>query len=77
MFILFLFFYLICRDQLWTNDGAYRPPRTGEEFPPDLADYPEYGEGWMNEECVRIDMEHRLVPKPPLRSALKGSVNKA
>ena len=25
----------------------------------------------MNEECVRIDMQHRLVPKAPLRSALK------
>ena len=25
----------------------------------------------MNEEGVRIDMQHRLIPKPPLRSALK------
>lgn len=25
----------------------------------------------MNEEGVRIDMQHRLVPKAPLRSALK------
>ena len=25
----------------------------------------------MNEEGVRIDMAHRLVPKQPLRSALK------
>jgi hypothetical protein len=25
----------------------------------------------MNEEGVRIDMAHRLIPKAPLRSALK------
>ena len=25
----------------------------------------------MNEEGVRIDMQHRLIPKPPLRSVLK------
>ena len=25
----------------------------------------------MNEEGVRIDMQHRLIPKAPLRSALK------
>jgi hypothetical protein len=25
----------------------------------------------MNEENMRIDMQHRLVPKAPLRSALK------
>lgn len=59
------------RDQLWTNEGAYKPPPTGEEYPPDLDDYPEREEGWMNEEGVRIDMSHRLVPKAPLRSALK------
>ena len=63
---------LHCRDQLWTNDGAYRPARTGEEFPLDLDDYPEYGEGWMNEDGVRIDMGHRRVPKSPPRSALKS-----
>ncbi|KAF9527698.1 hypothetical protein CPB83DRAFT_749381, partial [Crepidotus variabilis] len=57
-------------DQLWTNDGGYRPP-TSQEYPPDLDEYPDYGEGWMNEEGVRIDMSHRLVPKVPLRSALK------
>jgi hypothetical protein len=45
------------------------PP--GQEYPPDLASYPDYGEGWMNEEGMRIDMQHRLVPKAPLRSALK------
>ena len=33
--------------------------------------YPEPNTGWMNEEGVRIDMQHRLVPKAPLRSALK------
>ncbi|KAF8191242.1 hypothetical protein BJ912DRAFT_964649 [Pholiota molesta] len=49
-------------DQLWTNDGAYK-------------EYPEPGEGWMNEECVRIDLSHRLIPKPPLRSALKQTKN--
>ncbi len=41
------------------------------EYPLDLEDYPEHGEGWMNEHGVRIDMNHRLVPKVPLRSALK------
>lgn len=25
----------------------------------------------MNEEGMRIDMHHRFIPKPPLRSALK------
>lgn len=58
-------------DQLWTNKGDYRPVTPGQEYPPDLASYPDYGEGWMNEEGMRIDMQHRLVPKPPLRSALK------
>ena len=59
------------RDQLWTNDGLYRPAPAGQEYPQDLDDYPEYGEGWMNEKCVRIDMGHRLIPKTPLRPALK------
>jgi hypothetical protein len=58
-------------DQLWTNGGAYRPPKQAEEYPADLADYPDFGEGWMNEEGVRIDMQHCLVPKMPTRSALK------
>ncbi|PFH48730.1 hypothetical protein AMATHDRAFT_5532 [Amanita thiersii Skay4041] len=58
-------------DQLWTNDGQYKPAPAGQEYPPDLDDYPEYGYGWMNEEGVRIDMGHRLIPKVPLRSALK------
>ncbi|KAL1702692.1 hypothetical protein EV121DRAFT_209559 [Schizophyllum commune] len=58
-------------DQLWTNEGAFRPALTGEEYPPDLDGYPEAGEGWMNEEGKRIDMKHRLVPKQPLRSVLK------
>ncbi|KAF4579761.1 hypothetical protein EYR36_001580 [Pleurotus pulmonarius] len=58
-------------DQLWTNDGSYKPASPGEEFPVDLDSYPEYGVGWMNESGIRIDMEHRLIPKAPLRSALK------
>ncbi|KAI0259706.1 hypothetical protein BC834DRAFT_798100, partial [Gloeopeniophorella convolvens] len=58
-------------DQLWTNKGDYKPVPKGLEYPPDLAGYPDYGEGWMNEEGVRIDMQHRLIPKAPLRSALK------
>ena len=58
-------------DQLWTNDGVYKPPSAGEEYPLELDDYPEHGDGWMNEENTRIDMCHRLIPKPPLRSALK------
>jgi len=65
------FLILALRDQLWTNKGDYKPAPQGQEYPPDLANYPEYGEGWMNEEGVRIDMQHRLIPKPPLRSALK------
>ncbi|KAI0360319.1 hypothetical protein OH77DRAFT_1392366 [Trametes cingulata] len=58
-------------DQLWTNDGQFKMPEPGQEYPPDLAHYPEPNTGWMNEEGVRIDMQHRLVPKRPLRSALK------
>ncbi|KAK0191104.1 hypothetical protein F5146DRAFT_1137902 [Armillaria mellea] len=58
-------------DQLWTNTGTYKTPEPGDEFPLDLDGYPEPGQGWMNEDGVRIDMMHRLVPKPPLRSALK------
>ncbi len=62
---------ILLRDQLWTNKGDYKPAMPGREYPPDLASYPEYGEGWMNEEGMRIDMQHRLKPKVPLRSALK------
>lgn len=58
-------------DQLWTNDGKYKSPEVGHEYPPDLVDYPEPNAGWMNEEGTRIDTQHRLIPKPPLRSALK------
>ncbi|KAI0699172.1 hypothetical protein C8T65DRAFT_305346 [Cerioporus squamosus] len=60
-------------DQLWTNDGQYKMPPPGMEYPPDLAYYPEPNQGWMNEDGVRIDMQHRLIPKQPLRSALKRS----
>jgi hypothetical protein len=59
------------RDQLWTNKGDYKPVTPGQEYPLHLANYPDYGEGWMNEEGVCIDMKHRIMPKPPLRSALK------
>lgn len=62
---------LFYSDQLWTNKGDYKPAPPGQEYPPDLVCYPDYGEGWMNEEGVRIDMQHRLIPKAPLRSALK------
>ncbi|KXN84456.1 hypothetical protein AN958_12431 [Leucoagaricus sp. SymC.cos] len=58
-------------DQLWTNEGAYKPPAPGDDYPPDLDDYPEFGEGWMNEAGVKIDTQHRLIPKTPLRPALK------
>ncbi|KAI0027411.1 hypothetical protein K488DRAFT_90888 [Vararia minispora EC-137] len=57
-------------DQLWTNEGAYRPAPAGGEFPRDLRHYPAPGTGWMNEEGLRIDMGHRLV-KGPFKSALK------
>ncbi|EIW51606.1 uncharacterized protein TRAVEDRAFT_54361 [Trametes versicolor FP-101664 SS1] len=62
-------------DQLWTNDGQFKMPEPGQEYPLDLAHYPEPSTGWMNEEGVRIDMQHRLVPKRPLRSALKQPKN--
>lgn len=58
-------------DQLWTNAGRYKSPEPGKEYPPDLTGYPEPNCGWMNEEGIRIDIEHRLIPKPPLRPALK------
>ncbi|KAH9849007.1 hypothetical protein C2E23DRAFT_738186 [Lenzites betulinus] len=62
-------------DQLWTNDGHFRSPEPGQEFPPDLAYYPEPNAGWMNEDGVRIDMQHRRIEKRPLRSALKQPRN--
>lgn len=43
----------------------------GSEYPLDLSEYPEPGLGWQNEEGIRIDMHHRLIPKMPLRPALK------
>ncbi|TDL22057.1 hypothetical protein BD410DRAFT_771069 [Rickenella mellea] len=58
-------------DQLWTNDGHFAPAEPGIEYPPDLDEYPDFGVGWMKEDGTRIDMEHRLIPKVPLRSALK------
>ncbi|KZT18930.1 hypothetical protein NEOLEDRAFT_1183837 [Neolentinus lepideus HHB14362 ss-1] len=58
-------------DQLWTNDGKFKSPPVEEQYPADLDGYPEAGQGWMNEQGVRIDMQHRLVPKVPARSALK------
>ena len=27
----------VCRDQLWTNDGQYKVPEPGQEYPLDLA----------------------------------------
>ncbi|KAI5121118.1 hypothetical protein M0805_002790 [Coniferiporia weirii] len=60
-------------DQLWTNDGVFVPVDPEAEYPIDLNEYPDVGTGWMNEEGIRIDMQHRLVPKPPLRPALKRS----
>jgi hypothetical protein len=65
----------ISSDQLWTNNGHYKPPAPGQEYPIDLEGYPDYGQGWMNEDGVRIDMGHHRIPKVPLRSALKGSKN--
>lgn len=61
-------------DQLWTNSGSYKPPLPGEEYPRDLHFYPEVGQGWMNEEGIKIDMQHRLIPKVPQKSALKRPV---
>lgn len=64
----------ILRDELWTNDGLYKPVEPGTEFPADLNDYPDPTAGWMNEIGVRIDMQHRLLPKILPRSALKQGV---
>lgn len=58
---------------MWTNDGDFVEAETGMDYPPDLDDYPDVGVGWMNEEGIRIDMQHRLIPKAPLRPALKRS----
>ncbi|KAF8555472.1 hypothetical protein OG21DRAFT_1483831 [Imleria badia] len=58
-------------DQLWRNDGSYRPPGPGQDYPEDLDDYPESSEGWQNEDGVRIDLNRRLIPKAPPRSVLK------
>ncbi len=60
---------LLCSDQLWTNDGQFSLAE--QEYPPDLDEYPDFGVGWMNEEGIRIDIHHRLIPKGPLRPALK------
>ncbi|KIK28297.1 hypothetical protein PISMIDRAFT_91762 [Pisolithus microcarpus 441] len=62
---------MLHRDQLWRNDGSYRPPPQGEAYPHDLDDYPEPEEGWQNEDGVRIDLNRRLIPKVPLRGVLK------
>ncbi|KAG8818853.1 hypothetical protein FRC19_010279 [Serendipita sp. 401] len=56
-------------DQLWCNDGRYKAAI--EEYPPYLREYPEVGDGWMNEYGVRITMTHRRVPDAVPR-ALKG-----
>jgi len=61
-------------DQLWTNDGRYK--QCPEPFPPDLADYPEPGEGWANEFGIVIDMQHRLVPKASVKPVLKKTNGK-
>jgi len=58
-------------DQLWTNDGLYKPAESGQEYPEDLADYPDPSVGWMNEVGMMIDLQHRMIPKTPARSALK------
>jgi len=58
-------------DQLWTNNGIYRPAEPGQEYPEDLADYPDSSIGWMNEVGMMIDLQHRMIPKTPARSALK------
>ncbi|KIJ27342.1 hypothetical protein M422DRAFT_37823 [Sphaerobolus stellatus SS14] len=57
-------------DQLWNNDGAYRPAPEHGAYPPDLRGYPEPGVGWMNEEGVQIDTKRRLVRRK-LKPALK------
>ena len=44
--------------------GYYRPVAPGQEYPPDLASYPDFGEGWMNEEGIRIKTRYRPIPTP-------------
>lgn len=63
--------HYVYSDQLWTNDGVFVAPDAGTEYPIELSEYPEVGIGWQNEEGIRIDMQHRLIPKLPLRPALK------
>ena len=51
-----------------------RTRATGQAYlrrSPDLADYSDDGEGWMNEEGARIDMHHQHTAKLPLRPVLK------
>ena len=55
----------------YTFPGLYVEPERGCEFPLDLSEYPEPGVGWQNEEGIRIDTQHRLIPKVPKRPALK------
>jgi len=38
------------------KQGKYKPVAPGHAYPPNLANYSDYGEGWMNEEGTRIDM---------------------
>ncbi|KAJ6558860.1 hypothetical protein DFH09DRAFT_1083951 [Mycena vulgaris] len=33
---------LTVEGKLWTDDGAYKPPPAGHEFPPDLCNYPPF-----------------------------------
>jgi len=61
-------------DQLWCNDGRYKAAI--QEYPHYLRDYPDVGEGWMNEHGIRISMTHRRMPehcaRPP-KGVLKNN----
>jgi len=63
-------------DQLWCNDGRYKAAI--EEYPHYLRDYPDVGEGWMNEHGIRISMTHRRMPehcaRPP-KGVLKNNIS--
>lgn len=63
-------------DQLWCNDGRYKA--AVHEYPRHLRDYPEVGEGWMNEHGVRISITHRRMPtqgaRPP-KGVLKNNAS--
>jgi len=63
-------------DQLWCNDGRFKA--AVQEYPRHLRDYPDVGEGWMNEHGVRISITHRRMPEQsarPPKGVLKNNIS--